>query len=375
MMRSKRKWLWTTGILIIVILLWAPVKHISMATKIALSIKNLADGASGQNLAVAETKISRRNGSQTYDALCYRPTQSDASTAIIVSAGISQLGCYHPRLVALSRALADKGLLVITPDIREFREFKIAASPIDQMLFWFKQVSTLEGGDKIRKIGLAGISYSGTLALMAAARPEIRNQAAFVIAIGPYYDLIRCTRNWFAAGTPAEGNGYYPTRFYAKWIIMLAALDMMAEPADRQFLQQVLKNLLLQNKIPPADSSLTAEGLRWYTLATMHPGQSDEQLSAKIEEYLILRIYRQLDPHQPIRDLQCPVFLIHGAYDKLIPPGESREIHQQVKTSYLLVSPFLTHTHLTGNKVSLKEKLVAAWDTLTFCYQVARTID
>ena len=188
------------------------------------------------------------------------PTRSAASTAVIVSAGISELGCYHPRLVALARILADKGLLVITPDIREFREFKIAASPIDQMLFWYKQVPTLEGGEKIKKTGLAGISYSGTLALMAAARPEIRNQAAFVVAIGPYYNLMRCARAWFAAGSPAEGNGYYPTRFYAKWIVMLAALDMLEKPSDRQFLQQVLKGLLLQKKIPPADSNLTPEG-------------------------------------------------------------------------------------------------------------------
>jgi pimeloyl-ACP methyl ester carboxylesterase len=276
--------------------------------------------------------------------------------------------------MALARTLAGKGLLVITPDIREFREFKIAASPIDQMLFWHKQVPTLEGGGEIKKTGLAGISYSGTLALMAAARPEIRNQAAFVVAIGPYYSLRRCAKEWFAAGSPSEGNGY-PTRFYAKWIVMSAALDMLEKPSDRQYLHQALKALLLQKTIPPANSTLTPEGARWYALATMHPGQSDEQLSAKIEDYLTQRIYAQLDPRKSLSDLKCPAFLIHGAHDNLIPPRESQEIHQQTKNSFLLVSPFLTHTHLTDNKLSRKQMLSAAWATLAFCYQLARAID
>ena len=363
------------GFLIAVILLWAPVKYLSMAIRVALSIKNLADGGSAPRIAVAEAKVIRRNGTRTYEALCYRPAQASATTAVIVSAGISELGCYHPRLVALSRILAEKGLLVITPDIREFREFKIAASPIDQMLFWYKQVPTLEGSAKIRKTGLAGISYSGTLALMAAARPEIRDNAAFVIAIGPYYNLIRCTREWFAAGSQGEGRNGYPTRFYAKWIIMLAALDMLEMPSDRQFLQQVLKDLLLQKEVPPADSALTPEGARWYALATMYPGQSDDTLSSEIEGYLTPRIYRQLAPEDSIKDLKCPVFLIHGANDDLIPPEESRDIHQQAQNSYLLVSPFLTHTHLTDNRLSRKQQLIAAWDALTFCFHLAKAID
>jgi pimeloyl-ACP methyl ester carboxylesterase len=276
--------------------------------------------------------------------------------------------------VALSRSLAEKGILVITPDIKKFREFEISAEPIEQIMFWHDQVKKLEGSEAVKKTGLAGISYSGTLAMIAAARPEIRNQVGFVVAIGPYYDLVRCTRNWFAADTQATDLRYYPTRFYAKWIIMLAALDMIGEAKDRIFLHDVIDKLLLQEKIPPADPGLTSDGLRWYQLATMKANQSDPELSRKIEEVLTSRIYQKLDPKEALSQLKCPVFLIHGAYDNLIPPGESVEIHRRVDHSHLLISPFLTHTHPTDTPLSFKQKAKAVWDTLLFCYQFAKAI-
>jgi pimeloyl-ACP methyl ester carboxylesterase len=357
-----------------IILLWNPVNRMVYATRLASSMQKLSFGTSEKSSAVKESLIRGNQGLQSYEAMLYRPLSTAASSAIILVPGISKLGCYHPRLVALSRSLAEKGILVITPDIKKFREFEISAEPVEQILFWHDQVKKLEGSEAVKKTGLAGISYSGTLALIAAARPEIRNQVGFVVAIGPYYDLVRCTRNWFAADTQATDLRYYPTRFYAKWIIMLAALDMIDEAKDRIFLHDVIDKLLLQEKVPPAGPGLTSDGLRWYQLATMKANQSDPELSQKIEEVLTSRIYRQLDPKEALSQLKCPVFLIHGAYDNLIPPGESREIHGRIAHSHLLISPFLTHTHPTDTPLSFKQKAKAVWDTLLFCYQFAKAI-
>ena len=355
------------------ILVWN-LDNLIFSIRLASSMQKIASGATGRDLPVIETKVHRHMGARGVDALIYRPAKSQATSAIIIAAGISELGCYHPRLVAFSRFLADRGLLVITPDIQEFREFRISAEPIGQMLFWCNNTKSLEGGEEIKKIGLAGISFSATLAFMAAARPEAHDKVAFVAGIGPYYSLIRCTREWFAAGSPAAANSYYPTRFYAKWIVMLSALDMLEAPADRLFLQSVLEDLLLQKRVPPAGSDLTRQGLRWYRLATMPEGKEDMELSQKIEEYLVARIYPQLDPKEALDALRSPIFLIHGAYDDLIPPRESIEIHRRINHSYLLLTPFLTHTHPTDTALSLKQKARALLDTLIFCFQFARAI-
>jgi pimeloyl-ACP methyl ester carboxylesterase len=377
MMRFKnkrRRWGLAAGLLIICILLVQPLMHAVFAVRLALSLQKLALGSAEQFPGVKEAKLRRRMGTQDYDALLYYPAKSPATSAMVLVAGLSELGCYHPRLVALSRLLADQGMLVVTPDIREFREFQISPGPMNQILFWHKQVPGLEGGGKVQTTGLAGISFSGTLALIAAAKPEVRDHVGFVVAIGPYSNLLRCTRGWFAAGPITVSGDYYPTRFYAKWIVMLAALGMLESDSDRLFLHGVLDNLLLQKKVPPPAADLTPEGARWYALATMKENQTDAELFRKIEQHLVTNIYPQLDPEEALRSLRCPAFFIHGAYDDLIPPEESIELHRRVSRSYLLMSPFLTHTHPTDKPLSWRQKAKAALDTLAFSYHLSTVI-
>jgi pimeloyl-ACP methyl ester carboxylesterase len=372
---KNKKWLWCCAILLIaILLLWHPVKHLVWSARLGISMLKLASGTKTQKPDVIETKIRRQYGDQNYEALCYRPSHTPAVSAVILAAGLSEKGCYHPSLIALSRMLAANGMLVLTPDIREFREFKIAVEPIYQLVFWHRQIATLAEGEAVRKIGFAGISFSGTLALIAAAQPEIRDNVAFVLGIGPYSNLVRCTKEWFAAGDAHEGNGSYPTRFYAKWLIMRAALEMLPSSGDRRFLDQVLKNLILFRKALPADPALTSEGLRWYNLAIMHPGQTDEDILTLIIQRLGTGIYPQLDPQEALKNLRCPLFLIHGAYDDLISPRESAELHQRYPRSHLMINPYLTHTHPTGKPLTLRQKLSIGVDTVGFCYQLARVI-
>jgi pimeloyl-ACP methyl ester carboxylesterase len=362
------------GLLLAGVLAWNPLNHLVFSIRLALSLQKVASGADGRDLAVEETRISRRMGTRECEAILYRPAKSRPTSAIVLVAGISELGCYHPRLVALSRFLADMGLLVITPDIRAFREFKISAEPIDQMLFWYNNVRTLKGSGEVRKIGLAGISFSGTLALMAAARPGIHDRVGFAVGIGSYYSLPRCAEDWFAAEPADTQDNYYPTRFYAKWLVMLSALNMISAPEDRLFLRDVLNSLLLQKKIPPPGPDLTPDGERWYKLATMRGGPPDRELAKKIEAYLLTHIYPPLDPEGALERLRCPVFLIHGASDDLIPPRESMELHRRIVRSCLLISPFLSHTHLTDAALPLKQKARSLFDALVFCYQFSRAI-
>ncbi len=373
--RSKKLVLGAIAVFFILgFLLFNPLNRLAFSVRLSLCLKSLASGATGEDLAVKETTIYSQKGSTEYAALLYRPEKSPIVGAVVLVPGMSELGCYHPRLVAFSRYLADAGFLVITPDIHEFKSFQITAAPIDQILFWHKRAEALIKNQTDRKPGLAGVSFSGTLALMAAAKPEIRDRIGFVVAIGPYFDLIRCARKWFGASTEAIGKEYYHTRFYAKWIVMLSALEMLPENGDRVHLRNLLQKLLLQEEIPPADDNLSPEGLRWHRLATLPPDQSDPELAVKIEQYLVARIYPPLNPADAMEAIQCPVYLIHGAYDSLIAPGESLELHRSIPRSHMLISPFLTHTHPNTIPLSRKQKFQAIWDVFAFCNQFSRVI-
>jgi pimeloyl-ACP methyl ester carboxylesterase len=371
---GKRKYWIAAAALAACVLLWTPLQRAVLSARLALSLQQLASGRIKQNSAINEAKIRRSYKGRDYEALLYGPARSAPETAVVLVAGLSELGCYHPRLVALSRVLAGKGLMVIAPDIREFRDFQISAEPIEQILFWYKRAPHLQGGAQIQKTGLAGISYSGTLALIAAAKPEIRDSVGFVAAVGPYCSLLRCTRNWFAADAAARPGDSYPTRFYAKWIVMRSALEMVSSPRDRAFLHSVLDNLLLEKKVPPAGPELSDAGKRWYGLATMPANRADSELAQEIERYLIPRLFSQIEPEASLGKIKCPVFLIHGAHDDLIPSTESIELHRQISNSELLIVPFLTHTHPTSAQLNLMQKADASIDTLIFCYKFSRVI-
>jgi pimeloyl-ACP methyl ester carboxylesterase len=371
-------------LLALVLVLWNPGRRVIWAARLGLALNRLSQGDDGKNLAVLSAKVSRRDDGRTgqagqtgrtYEALYYRPSGTAAKTAIIIAAGLSEKGCYHPQLVALARTLAAHGLLVVTPDIREFREFQISTEPISQMAFWHRQISTLEGGGDIRKIGIAGVSYSGTLAIIAASRPEIRNATSFVLAIGPYYDIPRCAREWFAAGSPAEWKGYYPTRYYARWLMMRSALDMLPTPAERRFVDETIAALLLSHRAPAVPPDLPPAAKRWHGLASVRPGHTDEGLASDIERYLATHLYGQLDPEKSLAGLRCPLFLIHGEYDDLIPPRESVELHRRVEGSHLFISPLLTHTQPVKDPLTSHQKLRAIRDVVVFGYRLAAVID
>jgi pimeloyl-ACP methyl ester carboxylesterase len=362
------------GILVAGILLWSPLCRIFNSVRLARSLHSLALGANGEDLPVKTAEIRARSGNRLHSAIVYCPLKSIPTRAVILIAGLSELGCHHPRLIAFSRYLADSGLMVITPDIQEYRDLQLTAAPITQILFWHKRISSLDGGAKIQAIGIAGISFSGTIALMAAADPEINRKTAFVVALGPYCDLTRCARDWFAGPPDAPAAVTFGGKFYAKWIIMRGALDRVKSAKDRIFLHTVLDTLLLKNQIPPADPSLTAEGKRWYELATMPGNRSDPELSEQIESRLMSTVYPSLNPEKALKEIVCPVFIIHGASDDLIPAREGLDLHRKLQNSYLLITPLINHTEPTDTPLSFKQKAKALWDMAVFGFHLSRVL-
>jgi len=372
--KSKKRWV--VPLLIAFLLACSPfLPPILLTAYLLHAMQALAGGDTAQNLPVEVETIRRELSGNQIEAVVYRPKDKAPHTGILLVAGVSELGCYHPRLVALSRTLAYRGFLVVTPDISALRNFMVRPGVVDEIAFWFRQFREIGGGSEINVRGLAGISFSGTLCLMVGARPDIRDTVGFILAIGPYQDLARCSRGWFAAGPVTAGEGRYPTRYYGKWVIMLSALEMLPEPEERDLLHQVLVQLLVQGSAPPAPESLSPQAKRWYALAVMREDASDPELAGTIENHL-QPLFRQLSPDRSLGELRAPVFITHGAHDDLIPPGESRELmHRIGGSAYLLVSPFLTHTHPFEQELSWGRRVQAAVEMTWFFYRLARVVD
>lgn len=375
-MSGRKKFAVLLLAVVIVAAAWAPCRTAWFAARLGWAVRSLAAGYTAEDLPVVTNQVTRSNSVGTYKALTYRPSGKYPSLAVVLAPGVSELGCYHPRLQALARAMAAEGFLVVTPDIVEFRDFQIAPEGLDQLEFWFRSLREIDGGGDIRKAGLAGISFSGTLAVMTAARPAVRDSVAFVLAVGAYYDIHRCTAGWFRAGTRTLPEGQYPTRFYAKWIVMQAALDLLSDASERLYLRRLLRALLLQKPLPEAADGLSADALRWKDLALLSEDREDPELAALIEHHLTPILYSRLSPGRFLPDVRCPVFLVHGSQDDLIPPRESVDIERSLTgtTCRLLITPFLTHTHPMEKPLGLVGGALAAAEMIRFFYSFADTL-
>lgn len=372
---KKRIWL-LLALCTITVAAYVPVTRLVRTARLITVVRRVAAADSRRIPAVQEERIIRRMGDSEKEAIVYRPSLSTPASAVVLIAGVSELGCDHPSLVALSRALAGAGFLVLTPDIKMLREFLIYPPPLDEISFWLHEVHKVEGGQKLRRVGLAGISFSGTLALIAAAEPRNRDSVAYVLGIGCFDDLARCSHFWFDAGPVTVGPGYYPDRFYARWIIMLAAVDLLPSAEDRQFLQVTLRDLLQQKGVPLPPDALSEEGRRWYRLALLREDQADPQLAEQIETHVATIVSPELSTKQAAAEIRCPVFLAHGAYDDLIPPEESRHLQEKIvqAKSYLLISPFITHTHPSERPLRWYTKAGAALGLLRFFYHLSGVV-
>ena len=164
---------WRAAFLLAVLLIagaaaYKPLAGLIFAGRLLLAVRALASGSIGHSLPVQESKIHRRLGDRELTALLYRPTGSLPKSAVMVVPGISELGCYHPRLRALARTLADEGFLVLTPDIEMFRRFEVAREALEEFNFWFSQMQGLEGSEDVQRSGIIGIfvptkyKYSGS---------------------------------------------------------------------------------------------------------------------------------------------------------------------------------------------------------------------
>ena len=123
-------------------------------------------------------------------AHAYYPERGRWRPVVLVS-GVHPEGIDDPRLVHFARSLAAVGLGAITPDLPVLVEFAIgpaATDAIEDAVSWVAEQADLGTNDRV---GLAGISFSGGLAVVAAGRATIRDRVAFVLSLGGHGDLLR----------------------------------------------------------------------------------------------------------------------------------------------------------------------------------------
>ena len=295
--------------------------------------------------------------------------------AVTLTAGVNMLGIDEPRLYGLAYEIASVGIAVLTPETPDLARFLITPRTTDMIedsAVWLSGQPRLA---RDGRIGMMGISFSGGLATVAAGRPRLRGRVDYVFSFGGYGSFPRVLRflctgkepalrpDGPAAGTAAAAPAevYLRPHDYGVAIILLGAADRVVPPGQAEPLRAAIRTFLAAatydlidkrlagRTFDEADRQAAALPEPSRTLMQQVNTRDVERLGALLEP--VIRTEGQdpaLSPEKSPPPI-CPVFLIHGTGDTVIPAIETLRLDRFLRDTTrvrTLVSSLITHAEM-----------------------------
>lgn len=258
--------------------------------------------------------------------------------AWIVLHGLTRSGRDHAQLIRFTRALASSGSAVLVPEVPEWRALHLApeatAPTIRAALAWMEEAPEVRDTRR----ALVGFSFGAPQAIVASARPDLRDRLAGVVAFGGYCDLERTVRFHLTGEHEWEGvTRWHRPDPYGRWIV--AGNHLTGVPAYREHDDVAAALLELARaagdaSLPSWDPSLDElkERLRremepdhraaFDLLAPPGGGEVEPGPGAELARSLTaaaLRASPGMEVRSRLAEVPGPVHVVHGRNDHIIP--------------------------------------------------------
>ena len=221
-------------------------------------------------------------------------------------------------------------------------------------------------------VGVMGLSFSGSLALLAAAEPQYRAYFKFVVAVGSEDEMSRVA-NYYLTGSAPRPSGaaeiLAPHEYGALVLEYENLQDFVPEP-DREAVRLVLREHLYEDV--PAERA---------ALAKLTPGQLAEakqlmDTTSPVTRRMIAESdarhvaeMASVSPDRRLGGLATPVFLLHGEADNIIPSAETQWLEKDVPKRDMqaaLISPVISHLDMDGKGPTFADQ----WRLVSFFAKV-----
>jgi pimeloyl-ACP methyl ester carboxylesterase len=299
-------------------------------------------------------------------ARLYTPTPAQNAPGLVLVPGIHYLGMDEPRLMAFARSVSACGLRVLTPELPDSRDYRIQPSDVQAIGDSVQWLQNTTGPP----VGLLGLSFSGGLALMAAAKPPFSNEISFVFSVGAHDDLLRVATFYATEADPlpdgdverAKPNNYGP------WVLEYEHLEDFVPEADVAAIRPVLRARLYDNSTLEKQllANLTDKQKAEYK-KLLDPKQEDAALFVSDKKHAAEMA--AVSPHGNLAGLHVPVYLLHGHGDTLIPFAEAEWLAEDLPRGTLkelLITPLIAHVTTDTTKPCVWDE----WQLLHLLAQV-----
>jgi pimeloyl-ACP methyl ester carboxylesterase len=280
----------------------------------------------------------------------YEPQRGLSLSGIVLVHGVHYRGIDEPRLVRFAESLAAAGITVLTPEVASLADYHVSHDAVVEIGAAAGALREQLGGEK--PVGVIGISFAGSLALLAAADPNVGKDIGYVVTVGSYDDLGRVCR-FFATGSIARPDGSIVSlrpHEYGPVVWVYSHLEDFFPRDGLEDVRVALRHWLHEERdearagaarLPEATRAKLL-GLFKDDLATAAP-----DLLADVDRHA--EELDALSPHGHLTGLHVAVYAMHGSDDHLIPPSETLWLAHDIPPgmlAYALVSRALTHVEI-----------------------------
>lgn len=305
-------------------------------------------------------------GQQVVRARLYLPARPTDGPAIVIFHGVHHLGIDEPRLMGFASALASCGIRVLTPELPDIKDYHVgpgSVRTIGESARWMAlhappELASTTQSTTTRStpvpVGVMGLSFSGGLALVAAADPLYHPYIKFVFAVGSQHSMDRVTQ-YYRTGADLRPDGtveLLPAHEYGPLVLEYEYLEDFIPAPDLGPVRAVFRAHLYEDKAAEAAASLRLnETEKRETLELMDA--TSPATRARIATVIARHTdeLAGLSPRGRLRHLSTPVYLLHGEADNIIPSAETLWMASELPSEDLkamLVSPVISHIDLDG---------------------------
>jgi pimeloyl-ACP methyl ester carboxylesterase len=296
---------------------------------------------------------------RSFSAFVYRSCDPKRHVAsLLLVPGLHFLGPLDPRMDRFARILAAAGIVVLAPRLPDFTSFILDKRVFDDTLRAWKTLEALPDRPAGRP-GVFSISFGSLPSLWLASASPAASAVGSLIVFGGYADF-QDTLRFCIKGRP--GAAHDPLNRPVVFMNLMPFLD--GRPEDPTELFAALRAYVEATWGKP---EMKVDG-RWQAVARDVAQRLPEHLlplyfaavgvegdTQSLVDSAITRArdsFSWLDPRPFLDRVRCPVDLIHGADDDVIPYEHAFTLARQLPVDLLRgvhVTGLYGHTHKTTN--------------------------
>ena len=295
------------------------------------------------------------------EADLFRPSSPGRHPAVVVSLGVVPAGMDHPHRARFGEALARAGFVALLHWSPAMRDLRLDPEDIDDLVAAYETLLEQRYVDPNRS-GFIGTCVGGSLALLAAARPRIRERLAFVSAYAPYASMWTLARDVGSASRSIDGGREAWRVDPLVWKTYVRSVTEWLDPRECALLREAFqgrfewdasRTQVVESPLLALNATRLSAGA--YTVHRILMATDPATLEIALCD-LPSTVQASFDALSPIKcatEIRAPlIVLLHDRHDHIIPVSESRQLWAMLRDRRGVSYTELEFRHLDPTKLS-----------------------